>query len=198
MGVRRAVRKAVRGAARGAVVRGGVVRGAVVAGAVAVTAVALSAGAAAAAGGPAAVAARGPAAVAGVGPAAEVEADVAYHGRVSLTGGRLAVLLIPENEGPAAVPAATLRLRLSADLAAEQALAEGCARSGPRVVVCETGALPLHGQGRHIALVLRLKERPSEVTVRVDTWWNGGATDRNLANNEHAVLALDTGDIYAF
>ncbi|MFG2298864.1 hypothetical protein [Streptomyces sp. NPDC048603] len=172
MGVRRTVRRAVRSA--------------VVAGAVAVTAVVLPAGAAAAAGGPPGAAGAGP------------EADVAYHGRVSLTGSRLAVLLIPENEGPATVPAATLRLRLSADLAAEQAFTEGCARSGPRVVVCETGALPLHGRGRHIALVLRLQERPSEVTVRVDTWWNGGATDRNLANNEHAVLALDTGDVYAF
>lgn len=36
------------------------------------------------------------------------------------------------------------------------------------------------------------------MVVRVDTWWNGGATDRNRTNNEHVVLALDTGDAYAF
>ncbi|MFJ3927759.1 hypothetical protein [Streptomyces sp. NPDC090022] len=134
-----------------------------------------------------------------VGPAeADAEADVAYHGRVSLTRGRLAVWLVPENNGPAVVPGATLRLRLSADLAAEQRLTEGCARAGMREVLCETGSMPLHGQGRHIGLVLALADRPSEVVVRVDTWWNGGATDRNLVNNEHAVLALDTGDAYAF
>lgn len=133
-------------------------------------------------------------ALAGAGP----EADVAYHGRVALDGGRLRILLVPENEGPSALANATVRLRLSADLADRQELAEGCARAGLREVVCETGALPLHGRGRHIGLVLRLKEPASEVVVRVDTWWNGGATDRNHTNNEHVVLALDTGDTYAF
>ncbi|MBT2406796.1 MULTISPECIES: hypothetical protein [unclassified Streptomyces] len=126
------------------------------------------------------------------------EADVAYHGRVSLARGQLRVLLLPENDGPAAVPAATVRLRLSADLADRQDLAAGCARSGMREVVCETGALPEHGRGRHIGLLLELRERPAEVALRIDTWWNGGATDRNLGNNELAVLALDTGDSYAF
>ncbi|MER5762060.1 hypothetical protein [Streptomyces sp. NPDC002082] len=130
--------------------------------------------------------------------AAGPEADVAYHGRVALDGGRLRILLVPENEGPSALPNATVRLRLSADLANRQELAEGCARAGLREVVCETGELPLHGRGRHIGLVLRLKEPAAEVVVRVDTWWNGGATDRNHANNEHVVLALDTGDTYAF
>ncbi|WP_260610855.1 hypothetical protein [Streptomyces sp. WAC06614] len=105
---------------------------------------------------------------------------------------------MPENEGPAELEAATLRLRLSADLAPRQALAEGCARAGVREVVCETGPLPAHGQGRHIGLALGLAGQPSEVFVRVDTWWNGGAADRNTANNEHVVLALDTGDSYAF
>ncbi|MGW6705700.1 hypothetical protein ACWGDE_12540 [Streptomyces sp. NPDC054956] len=126
------------------------------------------------------------------------EADVAYHGRVALGQGRLRILLVPENEGPAALANATVRLRLSADLADRQELAGGCARAGLREVVCETGALPLRGRGRHIGLVLELKERPAEVVVRVDTWWNGGATDRDLTNNEHVVLALDTGDTYAF
>ncbi|MET9962978.1 hypothetical protein ABZ128_28590 [Streptomyces sp. NPDC006326] len=126
------------------------------------------------------------------------EADVAYHGRVSLSQGQLRVWLVPQNEGPSAVPNATLRIRLSADLADRQQLAEGCARAGLRQVVCETGAMPLRGRGRHIGLLLRLRERVPEVVVRIDTWWDGGAADRNLSNNEPAVLALDTGDTYAF
>ncbi|MFF4847159.1 hypothetical protein [Streptomyces sp. NPDC001194] len=126
------------------------------------------------------------------------EADLAYHGRVSLSQGRLRVWVVPQNEGPAALPNATLRVRLSADLADRQELAQGCARAGQREVVCETGALPLHGRGRHIGLLLELKEPVPEVVVRIDTWWNGGASDRDLSNNQHAVLALDTGDSYAF
>ncbi|MFJ3201663.1 hypothetical protein [Streptomyces sp. NPDC086989] len=126
------------------------------------------------------------------------EADVAYHGRVSLERGRLRVWVVPQNEGPAGLPNATLRVRLSADLADRQELAEGCVRAGLREVMCETGALPLHGQGRHIGLLLALKEPVPEVVVRIDTWWNGGASDRDLSNNQHAVLALDTGDAYAF
>ncbi|KOU18627.1 hypothetical protein ADK52_30475 [Streptomyces sp. WM6372] len=126
------------------------------------------------------------------------EADVAYHGRVSLSQGRLRVWVVPQNEGPAALPNATLRVRLSAELADRQELAQGCARAGLREVVCETGALPLHGRGRHIGLMLDLKQPVPEVVVRIDTWWNGGASDRDLSNNQHAVLALDTGDSYAF
>ncbi|UQX01617.1 hypothetical protein [Streptomyces sp. RerS4] len=135
---------------------------------------------------------------AGPGGGADPEADVAYHGRVLLDGGRLRVWMVPHNEGPAALANATVRVRLSADLADRQELAGGCARAGLREVVCETGALPPHGQGRHIGLVLALRDRPAEVLVRVDTWWNGGATDRDLTNNDHVVLALDTGDAYAF
>ncbi|MBW5481905.1 hypothetical protein [Streptomyces bambusae] len=155
-----------------------------------------------AAAGPAGAA--GTAGTAGVGAAEQrggdggVEADLAYHGRLALSQGRLGVWLVPENVGPAELPAATLRLRLSTDLADRQALAEGCARAGMREVVCDTGPLPAHGQGRHIGLVLGLAERPSEVEVRIDTWWNGGAVDRDMANNEQVVLALDTGDTYAF
>lgn len=126
------------------------------------------------------------------------EADVAYHGRVSLSRGLLRVWVVPQNEGPAALSDATLRVRLSAELADRQELAEGCARAGLREVMCETGALPLHGRGRHIGLLLALKEPVPEVVVRIDTWWNGGASDRDLSNNQHTVLALDTGDSYAF
>ncbi|MBT2476720.1 hypothetical protein [Streptomyces sp. ISL-94] len=135
---------------------------------------------------------------AGAGDGPGAEADVAYHGRVSLTGARLRIWLVPENDGPAALANATVRVRLSAGLADGQELSRGCARAGLREVVCETGPLPLHGRGRHIGLALGLREPASEVVVRVDTWWNGGAADRNLANNEHVVLALDTGDAYAF
>lgn len=137
----------------------------------------------------------------GAGPAgawAGPEADVAYHGRVSLAQGRLRVWMVPENEGPSAVANATVRVRLSVDLADRQELAGGCARAGQREVVCETGSLPEHGKGRHIGLALALRERPAEVVVRIDTWWDGGATDRNHANNDHVVLALDTGDAYSF
>lgn len=128
----------------------------------------------------------------------EPEADVSYHGRVSLDEGRLRVWLVPHNEGPNALADTTLRVRLSEDLADRQEPAEGCARAGRREVVCETGPLPAHGQGRHIALVIGLREPVTEVVVRVDTLWNGDAADRNSGNNEHTVLALDTGDAYAF
>ncbi|MFD7555879.1 MULTISPECIES: hypothetical protein [unclassified Streptomyces] len=126
------------------------------------------------------------------------EADVAYHGRVALAGAHLRIWLVPENEGSSAVPNATLRVRLSADLADRQELPLGCARAGLREVVCETGPMAVHGRGRHVGMALGLRERASEVVVRVDTWWNGGATDRDSADDEHVVLALDTGDAYAF
>ncbi|MFJ6798964.1 hypothetical protein [Streptomyces sp. NPDC091268] len=139
-----------------------------------------------------------PAAAGAAGPAVGPEADVAYHGRVALARGQVRILLVPQNEGPAALPNTTVRLRLSADLADRQQWSGGCARAGVREVVCETGGLPPHGPGRHLGLVLALREEAPEVVVRIDTWWNGGATDRNHANNEHVVLALDTGDTYAF
>ncbi|MFE9840811.1 MULTISPECIES: hypothetical protein [Streptomyces] len=178
-------------------VRRGAVRSVVVAGSLVLGVAGLACGAQASAGeAPGARGARGVWAAGGAG--AGSEADVSYHGRVRLAGGRLRVWLIPANDGPSALPDATVRVRLSADLADRQELAEGCARTGTREVVCETGPLPRHGRGRHIALALELRERPDEVSVRVDTWWNGGASDRNRANNELVVLALDTGDSYAF
>ncbi|MFD9266414.1 hypothetical protein ACFWB1_09435 [Streptomyces goshikiensis] len=178
-------------------VRRGAVRSVVVAGSLVLGVAGLACGAQASAGeAPGARGARGVWAARGAG--AGSEADVSYHGRVRLAGGRLRVWLIPANDGPSALPDAAVRVRLSADLAGRQELAEGCARTGTREVVCGTGPLPRHGRGRHIALALELRERPDEVSVRVDTWWNGGASDRNRANNELVVLALDTGDSYAF
>ncbi|MFD8415885.1 hypothetical protein ACFV2Q_29715 [Streptomyces sp. NPDC059650] len=141
--------------------------------------------------------------VLGVAGAAQAQgggpvADVAYHGQVVLSRGHLRVWMVPENEGPAALPDVTVRLRLSAELADQQELADGCVRAGMRDVVCGTGPLPMQGQGRHIGLAMDLREWVPEVVVRVDTSWNGGAADRNLSNNEHVVLALDTGDAYVF
>lgn len=49
-----------------------------------------------------------------------------------------------------------------------------------------------------LALELQLAGRPAEVVVRIDTVWNGGATDRNAKNSEHEVLAPATGDEYVF
>lgn len=52
--------------------------------------------------------------------------------------------------------------------------------------------------GGPIDLTVRLREAPSEVTLEIDTVWGGGAVDRNHANDRQRVLALDTGDSYAF
>ncbi|MCB5169232.1 hypothetical protein LG634_31035 [Streptomyces bambusae] len=140
-------------------------------------------------------------AVGSAGPAVAdgAAADVAYHGKVALARGALAVSLTPENLGPGAVANATVRVRASVDLAGGARLTAGCARAGARVVVCETGALPERGAGRRIELLLPLQEAAvREVVVRIDTFWDGGVADGNAANNRHVVLALDTGDTYAF
>ncbi|MFF4353745.1 hypothetical protein [Streptomyces sp. NPDC001530] len=126
------------------------------------------------------------------------EADLAYHGRVSMADGSVAVRLTPQNHGPNAVPDATVGLRWSAPLADVQRLPGACARAGERVVVCRTGALVADGLGEEIGLTVRLRGVPSEVTLEIDTVWGGGAVDRNHANDRQRVLALDTGDSYAF
>ncbi|MEU1203157.1 hypothetical protein ABZ446_44090 [Streptomyces sp. NPDC005813] len=139
-------------------------------------------------------------AVAGVTPvsAAAPEADLAYHGRVSLDAGRVALRMTPRNHGPNAVMDATVRLRWSAALADVQWLPDGCARAGARDVVCRTGALSADGAGREIRMSVLLKGAPSEVTLGIDTVWGGGAVDSNRANDRQRVLVLDTGDLYAF
>jgi len=130
--------------------------------------------------------------------ALEPEADLAYHGAVSMDAGRVDLRLTPQNHGPSAVADATVRLRWSRPLAVRQQLPEGCARSGVRTVVCRTGALAADGLGEEIRVRVWLREVPSEVTLTIDTLWSGGVVDRNHANDRQQVLALDTGDSYVF
>ncbi|MFC9942514.1 hypothetical protein [Streptomyces pratensis] len=126
------------------------------------------------------------------------EADVSHHGRVSLQEERLGVQLRTGNRGPSPLAEATVRLRFSAPLATWQRLPQGCLRGGDRTLLCETGPLRVAGDARRTALGLRLVGRPAEVVVKVDTVWNGGASDRNRRNDTHEVLALSTGDAYVF
>jgi hypothetical protein len=126
------------------------------------------------------------------------EADLAYHGSVSMTAGLVDVRLTPQNHGPSAVDESTVRLTWSAPLADVQQLPGGCARSAERVVVCRTGALAADRVGDQIRLQVRLRDAPSEVTLEIDTVWGGGAVDRDHVNDRPRVLALDTGDPYVF
>ncbi|MFJ8112926.1 hypothetical protein [Streptomyces sp. NPDC096132] len=127
------------------------------------------------------------------------EADLSYHGSAVMHGGRIDVRLTPRNHGPADVADATVRLRWSVPLAAgEQRLPERCARTGERSVVCRTGALAADGLGERIEVGVRLRGRPTEATVAIDTVWAGGSVDRNRANDQQQVLVLDTGDAYYF
>ncbi|MEU6555736.1 hypothetical protein ABZ915_36630 [Streptomyces sp. NPDC046915] len=142
-----------------------------------------------------AVVAGGGAARAGSG---EPSAGLAYHGSAVLTGDQVDVWLTPRNDGPSAVPDASVRLHWSAALADVQQFPAGCARTDERAVVCRTGALAAHGLGEPIALSVRLKGQPSEVTMEVGTAWNGGAADAGKAHDVARVLVLATGDTYAF
>lgn len=127
------------------------------------------------------------------------EADLAYHGRVTVTAGRADVRLVARNHGPSPVDDATVRLRWSAPLAGRQSLPHRCVRPDAWTVVCSTGALAADGPGAEIALRVRLEGSPSEVLLDIGTAWNsGGAVDRNHDNDRQHVLALDTGDTYRF
>ncbi|MDH6586448.1 hypothetical protein M2161_005554 [Streptomyces sp. SAI-133] len=126
------------------------------------------------------------------------EADLAYHGAASLSGGRVDLRFTPRNHGPAAVPDATVRLRWSEPLVNEQTLPAGCARSEERVVLCRVGALAADGLGGRVELRARLRGAPSEVLLEIDTVWNGGTVDRNRENDRQRVLVLDSGDEYYF
>ncbi|OAH09310.1 hypothetical protein [Streptomyces jeddahensis] len=126
------------------------------------------------------------------------EADMAYHGYVAMVHGQVGLWLTPQNHGPANVADATVRLRWSSPLAAIQQLPEQCARAGTSTVLCRTGALAAGSWGRRMVIAVRLAGAPSEVTLQIDTVWNGGARDKNPQNDRHKVLALDTGDSYYF
>ncbi|MFF3711772.1 hypothetical protein [Streptomyces phaeochromogenes] len=145
---------------------------------------------------PAATATTAP--VVDAGPAVAPEADLAYHGHLSMTGGRVDLLMTPQNHGPSGIAEATVRLRWSVPLADEQGLPAGCARTEVRTVMCRTGALPADGWGETITMAVRLRGAPSEVTLGIDTVWGGGAVDRNHHNDRQEVLVLDTGDTYVF
>ncbi|GGT31005.1 hypothetical protein [Streptomyces purpureus] len=131
-------------------------------------------------------------------PAVVPEADVAHHGHATLWDGRIGVWLTSRNHGPAALADLTVRLEFSQPLAPDQQPPSGCLRDGDRVLLCGTGALTADGSPRELALDLRAVGAPHEVTVRIDTVWNGGATDRDPANHRHEVLVPATGDPYIF
>ncbi|WP_175412278.1 hypothetical protein [Streptomyces sp. TRM64462] len=136
--------------------------------------------------------------VAGAAPAPVApEADVAYHGFASLSEGRLDVLVLSRNSGPSSLEEATVRLAFSVPVVPGK-LPPDCVWGGDRVVLCSTGALPSDGTRREKALELRTVGTPHEVTLHVDTAWNGGATDKNPQNNDHRVLVPATGDPYVF
>ncbi|RDG35578.1 hypothetical protein [Streptomyces corynorhini] len=126
------------------------------------------------------------------------EADLSYHGRVSLWSGRLTVRLESENHGPSRLSDATVRIDFSAAAAPGQALPATCLWGGDRMVLCRTGQLRASARSREVVLELELTGDPAEVVVRVDTAWNGGASDPNPENHRHRVLAPATGDPYAF
>lgn len=127
------------------------------------------------------------------------EADVSHHGHVSLWGTGLGVWLVSRNSGPSDLASATVRLRVSVPLSGRQVLPAQCLQADSQTVLCRTGPLSADGsQERQLALELQLRGRPVEVVVRIDTVWNGGATDRNAKNSDHEVLAPATGDEYVF
>ncbi|WP_279632599.1 hypothetical protein [Streptomyces sp. Tu 2975] len=132
--------------------------------------------------------------VAGIAP----EADVAHHGRVSLTEGRIVISVTTLNHGPSALAGVTVRLTLSVPPAGTPRLPHGCLRAAERELLCATGALALDGLGRTLGLELGTVGSPHEVVVHVATAWNGGASDRNPMNDEHRVLVPATGDPYVF
>ncbi|MFE4796026.1 hypothetical protein ACFRFL_13155 [Streptomyces sp. NPDC056708] len=127
------------------------------------------------------------------------EADVSLHGHVSLWGTGLGAWMQIQNRGPSNLAGVTVRVRTSVRLSGRQELPGGCSQADRLTVLCRTGALRADAaEGRQLALELQFAGRPDEVVVRVDTLWNGGATDRNPKNNDHEVLAPATGDEYVF
>ncbi|MFF4210831.1 hypothetical protein ACFYZE_16030 [Streptomyces sp. NPDC001796] len=140
-------------------------------------------------------------AVGAAAPAAAVAVPrvaIASHGYVTLTGGRADVRLTPRNDGWAAVAGATVRLHFSRALGGPQQLSEGCAAADANTVVCGTGPLAAGGAGREIRLRVGLEGAPAEVRLEVETLHEGDAADRDPVGDRQQVLALETGDEYAF
>ncbi|MFF8847116.1 hypothetical protein ACF08N_31120 [Streptomyces sp. NPDC015127] len=134
----------------------------------------------------------------GPGGAVAPEADVAHHGHVSFGDGRLGISFLTRNHGPSGLEDATVRVEFSLRPVGELRLPDRCLWAGERVVLCATGQLRADGVGRKTSIRLRTAGDPAEAVVTIDTVWNGGATDRNPANNAHRVVAPATGDPYAF
>lgn len=135
---------------------------------------------------------------AGASGAVAPEADVAHHGHVSLGDGSLRISLMAQNHGPSSLEDATVRLEFSLRPVGERWLPERCLWAGERVVLCGTGPLRADGVGREVSIRLGITGDPAEAVVKIGTAWNGGATDRNPANNTHRVIVPATGDPYAF
>ncbi|MGW1870342.1 hypothetical protein ACWCPS_32955 [Streptomyces mauvecolor] len=129
---------------------------------------------------------------------AAAEADVSYHGHVSFWNGHVGIWLTTANHGPAPVSGATLRLRFSVPLASGATLPPSCLRTGPAEVHCGTGSMRAAGTGVQLAMDVATVGTRAEMGLDIDTVWNGGASDRNPANNTHRVLTLATGDPYTF
>ncbi|WP_438292371.1 hypothetical protein [Streptomyces sp. HUAS TT7] len=129
---------------------------------------------------------------------AVAEADVSYHGHVSFWNGHVGIWLATANHGPAPVSGVTVRLRFSAPLASGVTLPPSCLRTGPAEVHCGTGSMRAGGTGVQLALDVATVGTRAEMGLDIDTVWNGGASDRNPANNTHRVLTLATGDPYTF
>ncbi|MFJ5535096.1 hypothetical protein [Streptomyces sp. NPDC093261] len=124
------------------------------------------------------------------------EADLTYHGYVTMGRGEVNVRLTPWNRGPSGVQDATVRLRWSKPLAEEQLLPGGCARYDTSTVLCRTGVVAPMGEGREIHLRVHLADTSTdEVRLEIDSPWSG-AVDRTPGSQQ--VLALGTGDRYAF
>ncbi|QNP75806.1 hypothetical protein IAG44_16905 [Streptomyces roseirectus] len=127
------------------------------------------------------------------------EADLSYHGAAVMADGRMEVRVAPRNHGPSRVADSAVRLRWSVPLAAgAQGLPSGCVRVGVAEVVCRTGALAADASGERIEVGVRLRGRPQEVVLEVETAWSGGTVDRNRGNDRQRVLVLETGDAYYF
>ncbi|MFF3751369.1 hypothetical protein ACFYYH_13035 [Streptomyces sp. NPDC002018] len=128
----------------------------------------------------------------------EPEADLAHHGHVSLRSGKLTLRLRTQNHGPSVLTEATVRLDFSVPLLPGQALPPACLWATERTVLCRTGQIRAAGRGQEIPVDLTAFGEPQEVVVRIDTAWNGGASDRDTGNHRHRMLVPDTGDKYVF